>query len=86
MRNYAELKRKRSTEREKCVLDGEITVEEFLKQLDEMIQGKTPDNNNNPNHPERGSHHDGKTAKVLTAWIDDSSNDEMRLTTVHVDD
>ena len=35
-------------EREKCVLDGEITVEEFLKQLDEMIQGKNPDNNNNP--------------------------------------
>jgi effector-binding domain-containing protein len=28
----------------------------------------------------------GKTAKVLTAWIDDSANNEMRLTTVHVDD
>lgn len=27
----------------------------------------------------------GKTAKVLTAWIDDQSNGEMRLTTVHVD-
>ena len=27
-----------------------------------------------------------KTAKVLTAWIDDKSNGEMRLTTVHVDD
>lgn len=27
----------------------------------------------------------GKTAKVLTAWIDDKSNGEMRLTTVHVD-
>lgn len=28
----------------------------------------------------------GKTAKVLTAWIDDKQNGEMRLTTVHVDD
>ena len=28
----------------------------------------------------------GKTAKVLTAWIDDKNNGEMRLTTVHVDD
>lgn len=27
----------------------------------------------------------GKTAKVLTAWIDDRSNGEMRLTTIHVD-
>ena len=27
----------------------------------------------------------GKSAKVLTAWIDDQSNGEMRLTTVHVD-
>ena len=27
----------------------------------------------------------GKTAKVLTGWIDDESNGEMRLTTVHVD-
>lgn len=27
----------------------------------------------------------GKTAKVLTAWIDDKSNGEMRLITVHVD-
>lgn len=27
----------------------------------------------------------GKTAKVLTAWIDDQSNGEMRLTTIHVD-
>ena len=27
----------------------------------------------------------GKTAKVLTAWIDDKSNGEMRLTTIHVD-
>ena len=27
----------------------------------------------------------GKTAKVLTAWIDDQSKGEMRLTTVHVD-
>ncbi|MCD7918454.1 MAG: hypothetical protein LUF84_08430 [Clostridiales bacterium] len=27
----------------------------------------------------------GKTAKVLTAWIDDSENGEMRLTTMHVD-
>jgi SPP1 gp7 family putative phage head morphogenesis protein len=27
----------------------------------------------------------GKTAKVLTAWIDDKDNGEMRLTTVHVD-
>ena len=27
----------------------------------------------------------GKTAKVLTAWIDDRSKGEMRLTTVHVD-
>ncbi len=26
-----------------------------------------------------------KTAKVLTAWIDDKNNGEMRLTTVHVD-
>lgn len=28
----------------------------------------------------------GKQAKVLTAWIDDKNNGEMRLTTVHVDD
>lgn len=28
----------------------------------------------------------GKMAKVLTAWIDDKNNGEMRLTTVHVDD
>lgn len=28
----------------------------------------------------------GKTAKVLTAWIDDKNSGEMRLTTVHVDD
>ena len=27
----------------------------------------------------------GKTAKVLTAWIDDKNSSEMRLTTVHVD-
>lgn len=27
----------------------------------------------------------GKTAKVLTAWIDDRNNGEMRLTTIHVD-
>lgn len=27
----------------------------------------------------------GKTAKVLTAWIDDKKNGEMRMTTVHVD-
>ena len=27
----------------------------------------------------------GKTAKVLTAWIDDNKTGEMRLTTVHVD-
>ena len=27
----------------------------------------------------------GKTAKVLTAWIDYENNGEMRLTTVHVD-
>lgn len=27
----------------------------------------------------------GKTAKVLTAWIDDRNNGEIRLTTVHVD-
>lgn len=27
----------------------------------------------------------GKTAKVLTGWIDDSKNDEFRLTTVHID-
>lgn len=27
----------------------------------------------------------GKTAKVLTAWIDDRNKGEMRLTTVHVD-
>jgi len=26
-----------------------------------------------------------KTAKVLTGWIDDTLNGEMRLTTVHVD-
>lgn len=26
-----------------------------------------------------------KTAKVLTAWINDKNNGEMRLTTVHVD-
>lgn len=28
----------------------------------------------------------GKTAKVLTAWIDDKNKGEMRLTTVHIDD
>ena len=28
----------------------------------------------------------GEQAKVLTAWIDDKHNGEMRLTTVHVDD
>jgi len=27
----------------------------------------------------------GKTAKVLTAWIDDSQSGEMRLITVHID-
>jgi len=27
----------------------------------------------------------GKVAKVLTGWIDDIRNGEMRLTTVHVD-
>lgn len=27
----------------------------------------------------------GKTAKVLTAWIDDKNSGEMRLTTIHVD-
>lgn len=27
----------------------------------------------------------GKTAKVLTAWIDDKITGEMRLTTVHID-
>lgn len=27
----------------------------------------------------------GKTAKVLTAWIDDKKSGEMRLTTIHVD-
>ena len=27
----------------------------------------------------------GKTAKVLTGWIDDKNNGEMRLTTVHID-
>lgn len=27
----------------------------------------------------------GKTAKVLTAWVDDKINGEMRLTTVHID-
>ena len=27
----------------------------------------------------------GKQAKVLTGWLDDASNGEMRLTTVHVD-
>jgi len=27
----------------------------------------------------------GKTAKVLTGWIDDESNGEMRLVTLHVD-
>ena len=27
----------------------------------------------------------GKNAKVLTAWIDDKNNGEMRLTTIHVD-
>ncbi len=26
-----------------------------------------------------------KTAKVLTAWINDKNNGEIRLTTVHVD-
>ena len=28
----------------------------------------------------------GKTAKVLTGWIDDVLNGEMRLTTAHIDD
>lgn len=28
----------------------------------------------------------GKTAKVLTGWIDDKKTGEMRLTTVHIDD
>jgi hypothetical protein len=28
----------------------------------------------------------GKTAKVLTGWIDDVSTGEMRLVTVHIDD
>ena len=27
----------------------------------------------------------GKTAKVLTGWIDDKFNGEVRLTTVHID-
>ena len=27
----------------------------------------------------------GKTANVLTAWIDDKTNGEMRLVTVHID-
>lgn len=27
----------------------------------------------------------GKTAKVLTGWIDDAETGEMRLTTIHVD-
>ena len=27
----------------------------------------------------------GKTAKVVTGWIDDISNGEMRLTTVYID-
>ena len=27
----------------------------------------------------------GKAAKVLTGWIDDKNNGEMRLTTVHID-
>lgn len=27
----------------------------------------------------------GKTASVLTGWIDDVSNGEMRLTTAHID-
>ena len=27
----------------------------------------------------------GKTAKVLTSWIDDIKTGEMRLTTIHVD-
>ena len=27
-----------------------------------------------------------KTAKVLTGWIDDVSNGEMRLTTIYIDD
>ena len=27
----------------------------------------------------------GKSARVLTGWIDDKSNGEMRLTTVHID-
>ena len=27
----------------------------------------------------------GKTAKVLTAWIDDKNTGEMRLTSAHVD-
>ena len=30
-----------------------------------------------------GAH--GRCASVLTAWIDDVSNDEMRLITVHID-
>ena len=27
----------------------------------------------------------GRTAKVLTAWIDDKANGEMRLVTIHID-
>jgi hypothetical protein len=27
----------------------------------------------------------GKSANVLTAWIDDKNNNEMRLTTAHID-
>lgn len=30
--------------REKCLLDGEITAEEFLKQLDEMINKENGEN------------------------------------------
>ena len=28
----------------------------------------------------------GKKAKILTGWVDDAQNGEMRLTTVHIDD
>lgn len=34
-------------EREKCVLDGEITVEEFKKQLEEMLREESTDSKNN---------------------------------------
>ncbi len=34
-------------EKEKCVLDGELTAEEFLNQLDEIIQMENPDNKSN---------------------------------------